>query len=72
MQALLDLGADMEQRDFEGETALFGAAFRGHAHVVRFLLERGATADLKNQFGQTPAQRAAKAGHQDVIALLPS
>ena len=42
MKALLDGGTPIDSKWRYDQTALFIAAFRGHAGVVRVLLERGA------------------------------
>jgi uncharacterized protein len=42
----------------QGQTALFLASELGRAKVVRYLLDRGAKADLKDDSGKTPAEAA--------------
>lgn len=44
--ALLDLGADIDACDENGDTALQAAEFNDHTNVAEFLLERGATASI--------------------------
>ena len=51
---LLDAGLDINAVDNTGRTALHGAALQGYDRVVRFLAERGATLDVKDQRGFTP------------------
>lgn len=50
----LDLGADVNAIDDNGNTALHGAAFTGANAVVRLLVERGARLDVKNKLGYFP------------------
>jgi hypothetical protein len=56
---------DVEAAIEAGErgTALFRAAYRGHADIAEILLEAGARTDVRSQFGLTPAEKAARAGH---------
>jgi hypothetical protein len=57
VRLLLDLGADVNAVDKNGETAMHGAAYQSRARLVELLAERGA--DIKvwnraNQWGWTP------------------
>jgi ankyrin repeat protein len=57
VQVLLDLGADLNAVDKNGETAMHGAAYKNLPQVVRFLAAKGAKIDVWNQqdkFGWTP------------------
>jgi ankyrin repeat protein len=54
---LLELGADINAMDGNGETAMHGAAYQSRPHVVRLLAERGADIHVwnrRNQWGWTP------------------
>lgn len=51
-------------------TALHCAAFRGHYHVVRTLLDYGADPNALDDFERTSLHRAARKGHKQVIRLL--
>lgn len=48
VQLLLDLGADVNARNRNNETALHGASYRGFAPVTTLLYERGAKLGIKN------------------------
>ena len=50
----VERGADVSQADGNGETALHGAAYRGHNSVAQYLFEKGARPDVKNRIGWTP------------------
>src|SRR4029453_11088211 len=57
VQAALDLGADINATDNNGETAMHGAAYKNLPKVVKFLAAKGAKIDVWNRvdkFGWTP------------------
>ncbi len=54
---LLDLGADINAKDDNGDTPMHGAAYGAYPAVVKLLAERGADPQIwkeKNKFGRTP------------------
>jgi ankyrin repeat protein len=54
---LLDLGADVNAVDANGETAMHGAAYKNLPKVVQFLADHGAKIEIwnkKNKWGWTP------------------
>lgn len=51
---LLDAGADVNQVNEAGNTALHAAASEGATTLIQLLIDRGATLDAKNKEGQTP------------------
>src|SRR5439155_12486176 len=56
LQVLLDLGADINAVDNNGETAMHAAAYKNLPGVVKFLAARGAKIDVWNRedkFGWT-------------------
>ena len=50
----MERGADVNAIDDNGETALHGAAYRGHNSVVQYLADHGAKLDVANRIGWTP------------------
>ncbi len=57
IQVLLDLGADVNAVDNNGETAMHAAAYKNLPKVVKFLAAKGARIDVWNRndkFGWTP------------------
>jgi ankyrin repeat protein len=57
LQVLLDLGADLNAVDKNGETAMHGAAYKNLPKVVKFLAAKGARIDVWNRpdkFDWTP------------------
>ena len=61
MQAALDLGADINAPNSNGETPMHGAAYKNLPKAVEFLYAKGAKLELwnrKNKFGWTPLEIA--------------
>jgi ankyrin repeat protein len=57
VKLILDLGADVNAVDENGETAMHGAAYKNLPKVVQLLAERGAKVEVwnrKNKYGWTP------------------
>ena len=57
VKMLLDLGADINALDNNGDTPMHGAAYGAYPKVVNLLAERGADPQIwkeKNKFGRTP------------------
>lgn len=62
--------ADVNQATANGSTALHFAVSKGHVDVARLLLERGASARVKDGKGQYPLHRAASIGLVPLVQLL--
>lgn len=70
VQSLIDEGADINEKDASGRTALMIAANRGHTYVVQLLLERGADANATDNNGLTAIQAAESRGFQRIVSML--
>ena len=73
VQALLDLGADVEVTSdmrAEGETALICASRKGHAAVALLLRESSAKVDVADREGTTPLQYAKEINSTETLEVL--
>ncbi|MGL4676961.1 MAG: ankyrin repeat domain-containing protein [Brevinema sp.] len=62
-------GIDINSRNSEGKTALFGATWR-YLDAVKFLVENGADPSLKNQYNQSPLFNAIVRGNIEIVKYL--
>ncbi len=68
--ALLEAGADINQRGEHGYTPLHNAVEQGHISIVKYLLKRGAIREIINNDGQTPEQLARILGENRISSVL--
>lgn len=54
VRLLVELGADVNATNDDGQTALHPAAFNGADEIVQFLASRGAAVDVRDKNGETP------------------
>jgi glutaminase len=65
------LGSNVEERDYDGRTALHIAASEGHAHVVQFLLKQWKSSpDPIDRWKRTPLDDARHFEHQSCVQIL--
>ncbi len=69
-ELLLENGADVNERDNEGYTALMVAVDADNLKMVEFLLEKDAAVGERDWFGYTALMLAAKEGHLKIAELL--
>ncbi len=67
---LSDLGCDADVRNDHGVSPLHIAADLGHAAAVELLIEHGADPRAEDKMGDTPAVKAAMAGHARLAVRL--
>jgi len=83
VQLLVELGADVNAANEDGQTAMHAAAFNGADAIVEFLYLHGAAVDLPDRNGETPWSMAAGispvlryrglyGSHPSTVALLES
>eukprot|EP01094_Clydonella_sp_ATCC50884_P014217 TRINITY_DN2458_c0_g1_i1.p1 TRINITY_DN2458_c0_g1~~TRINITY_DN2458_c0_g1_i1.p1 ORF type:complete len:409 (-),score=161.16 TRINITY_DN2458_c0_g1_i1:172-1326(-) len=67
---LLDHGAQVNEQNNKGETALLFAAKAGQTHSIRFLIERGADPAIAAKNGMTPLHECAFRKNADGVEFL--
>lgn len=70
LKQCLAAGANIEEQDSNGNTALTWAAGSGHNQAVAFLITSKANLNHTNKFGRFPLLNAKYFGHDDVCELL--
>jgi ankyrin repeat protein len=70
VEVLIEAGAEIGIRGYQGRTALHLAAKHGHDSVVSTLLRSGAGIDAHDDFGKTALHLAAEVGHDSVVTTL--
>lgn len=70
--ALVEAGADLEDRDEAGSSPLIYAIIGKHPKIVSLLIERGASIHVRDNHNATPLHIAAKMNHIEIIDLLAS
>ena len=70
LQALLELGADVNVCDYKGKTALHRAATAGFLASMEVLLANSADIDAADHQGDTPLSDAVRAGRVEAVVLL--
>ena len=67
VKLLIDHGADIEHKDYAGNTALNLAAAEGRIETVKLLVEAGANIHTKNSGGWTPLMHACLQGRAETV-----
>ena len=70
VRVMLSRGADPDQRDAEGRTALHHAARQGITAFCSFLLEHGAAVGVRDKYGESALDCAHRYRHPITVALL--
>ncbi|KAL5555901.1 hypothetical protein UlMin_038137 [Ulmus minor] len=70
LKCLIGAGADPNNTDYDGRSALHVAASKGYEDITIFLIERGVDVNISDKFGNTPLLEAIKNGHDRVVSLL--
>lgn len=67
---LLDAGADPNEFEYDGWSALHWAATNGHLEIAKMLLEHGASTSQRDWSGHTPVDWAIDREHSEVADLI--
>ena len=70
VQRFLDLGADVQTRDYKGKTALHRAAQAGFLKIGKLLIKAGADLEARDSQGETPLFDAVRHGRLVTTKLL--
>jgi ankyrin repeat protein len=70
MKILLDLGANVEIKDADGETPVFVASSSKDPELVRLLLKAGANPNVKAKDGRSALMMATRDGYHQVVKYL--
>jgi hypothetical protein len=65
-------GGNVDERDYNGQTALIKAATSGKKEVCEFLIEKGARVHEKDFKGESALFKAVEYGHKEIAELLIS
>lgn len=67
---LVEKGAQVDFKDYQGRTPLHEAAYYGYVNLVEFFLDKGHPIDVLDIFGQSPLFRAVEGCRHEVVELL--
>ena len=70
IKELIDMGADVNQKDETGKTALMMASIKGYKEVVEFLIQKGADVNQKDDYGWTALMWTSRKGRNEIVKLL--
>ncbi len=70
IQRLVASGADLNEGDYDGRTAIHLAASEGQEEIVRYLIAKGVNINPRDRWGGTPLADAMRGNHTKVIELL--
>lgn len=70
LEQCLGFGANIEEQDRYGRTALLAAVYYGHKAAAEFLIGRKANLNHTNKVGAFPLYLAAFYGHKDISEVL--
>ncbi|XP_056007550.1 uncharacterized protein LOC125665455 [Ostrea edulis] len=70
VKELVKAGADVNLRDFRGNTPLKAASEEGHVSIVKELVKKGADVNMQNESGDTPLVIACRKGHVSIVKEL--
>ncbi|VDM24622.1 unnamed protein product [Toxocara canis] len=70
LTAWIMAGANPNETDYDGRTALHFAVENGNKEITEYLLKHGANAEAVDKFGNTPISEAEKGNNPEILGLL--
>jgi ankyrin repeat protein len=70
VDSFLRRGIDVDTRNADGSTALYGAAVEGQVKVIEYLIAHGADVNVRNKWGHSPLYAARATKRADVMRIL--
>jgi ankyrin repeat protein len=70
VEALVNSDPSLARTNWDGTTPLHLAAYWDHKDVVELLIAKGANVNQLDSTGETAAERAAEAGHDEIVQVL--
>ena len=70
MKEAISLGADVNLKNNEWDTALMYTAYWGRTDIARLLIEHGADVNAVDKYGNTALMWACEYGHIEIVQLL--
>ena len=70
LEFLLNLGLEINQRDFYGRTPLYSFVSKGATHQIQTLLDYSSDPNIADYTGRTPLHVAAKQGNSQIVKIL--
>ena len=70
VKLLLDFGADVNLKSYDGRTALIHAAIGGYVDAIPLLLAKGADLNAKDNSGMTALDNAKRGRNPYVVSAL--
>ena len=70
IKELIDMGADVNQKNETGKTALMMASIKGYKEVVEFLIQKEADVNQKDDYGWTALMWTSRKGRNEIVKLL--
>ncbi len=70
VKLLLDVGANIDEKDKFGRTAFMRAAWSGYTQTVNILLDSGADVKVRDGSGKSAFWLAEDGGHTEIVEML--
>lgn len=61
--------ADVNAKDYGGDTPIHVASYSGHKDMVELLIAKGAELEIKHNMGRTRLDKSSRLGHKEIVEL---